>query len=196
MVAIAQGSACLRKRRCARVRVGRVRLLRGQLHAHPHLLRAEGRGGGENDHKPQPQDVAWHPFDRNLLASCGDDCRVLFYDVREAASVASLTAHAKEVNAVAFNPVEQFLFATGSSDATVALWDHRNTTRPLHSLLGHKAEVYSLAWSPSSASVLASAGVDRRVNLWDISRVGEEEKVKGRSAWSCPRSRRRRARRS
>ena len=108
----------------------------------------------------------------DLLASCGDDCRVLFYDVRQAASVASLTAHAKEVNAVAFNPVEQFLFATGSSDATVALWDHRNTARPLHSLLGHKAEVYSLAWSPSSASVLASAGVDRRVNLWDISRVG------------------------
>ena len=131
-----------------------------------------------------------------MLASCGDDAHVLFYDVRQAASVASLAAHAKEVNAVAFNPVEQFLFATASSDATVALWDHRNTSRALHSLVGHKAEVYSLAWSPASACVLASAGVDRRVNLWDISRVGAGERVKGRSAWSCRRSRRRRGRRS
>ena len=131
-----------------------------------------------------------------MLAACGDDARVLFYDIRQAASVGSLTAHSKEVNAVAFNPVEQFLFATGSSDTTVALWDHRNTSRPLHALVGHKAEVYSLAWSPSSACVLASAGVDRRVNLWDISRVRVEEGVKSRSGWSCRRSRRQRGRRS
>ena len=115
--------------------------------------------------------MAWHPFDSNVLASCGDDSRVFFYDVRQASSVASLQAHSKEVNSIACNPVERNLFATASSDHTVALWDHRNTSKPLHSLRGHTAEVYSLMWSPSNPTILASAGVDRRVNLWDLSRV-------------------------
>lgn len=117
------------------------------------------------------QDVAWHPHDPTVLAACGDDSTVFFYDTRLAQSVASFQASKQEVNTIAFNPVEKYLFATGSSDNTVALWDYRNLSMPLHSLVGHKGEVYSCAWSPFNPHILASAGVDRRVNLWDISRV-------------------------
>ena len=119
------------------------------------------------------EDVVWHPMDVNLLAACGDDCKVLFYDTREAHSITSLIAHDKEVNTIAFNPVERFLFATASSDASVVLWDYRNLSRSLHSMKHHTAEVYSLAWSPFSANIIASAGVDRRVMIWDLSRIGE-----------------------
>lgn len=75
------------------------------------------------------------------------------------------------MNVISFNPVERYLFATASSDQTIALWDHRNLSKPIHSLIGHKGEIYSCCWSTFNPQILASAGVDRRVNIWDLSRV-------------------------
>ena len=108
-----------------------------------------------------------------MLASCGDDCCVLFYDIRQRRSASRLRAHEKEVNTVQFHPQERYLFATASSDATLALWDHRNLSAPLHVLRGHKAEIFSAAWNPANKNLIASSGVDRRVMLWDLSRVGK-----------------------
>lgn len=119
------------------------------------------------------EDVAWHPIDPNLLAACGDDRCVFFYDIRKSRSLQSLRAHSREVNAISFNPVERFLFATASSDATIALWDFRALEKPLHELRRHTEEIYSLAWNPVNANILASAGVDRRVMIWDLSKIGE-----------------------
>ena len=117
--------------------------------------------------------MAWHPIDPNLLAACGDDRCVFFYDIRKSRSLQSLRAHSREVNAISFNPVERFLFATASSDATIALWDFRALEKPLHELRRHTEEIYSLAWNPVNANILASAGVDRRVMIWDLSKIGE-----------------------
>ena len=119
------------------------------------------------------EDVAWHSADEHVLASCGDDCTVFFYDIRQKKSVARLQAHAKEVNTIQFHPQERFLFVTASSDATLSLWDQRNTSQPLHGLKGHSAEIFSAAWNPINPNILASAGVDRRVHLWDLSRVSQ-----------------------
>lgn len=117
------------------------------------------------------EDVAWHGADEHVLASCGDDCAVFFYDIRQQSSVLRLQAHSKEVNTIQFHPHERFLFVTASSDNTLALWDQRNLASPLHSLKGHSAEIFSAAWNPTNPNILASAGVDRRVHLWDLSRV-------------------------
>lgn len=97
---------------------------------------------------------------------------MIFYDTREAHSVLFFQAHVQGVRAMAFNPVERFLFATACEDGGVSLWDQRATAKPLHSMAGHAGAVTGLAWSPFNACILASNGMDRRVNLWDISRVG------------------------
>ena len=110
-------------------------------------------------------------MDENLLASCGDDRCVFFYDLRQQHSTSCLQAHSKEVNTIQFHPFERFLFVTASSDNTLALWDHRNVSTPLHVLRGHKAEIFSVTWNPVNRNILASAGVDRRVYLWDLNRV-------------------------
>lgn len=117
-------------------------------------------------------DVQWHPFDSNEIAACGANSYVFFYDRRKPASRLQLQAHKRSVNRIAFNPIERFLFATASSDATVALWDSRNTTRPLHSLFGQSAAIHCLEWSPFNAGVLASGGEDEKVCIWDLNRVG------------------------
>ena len=126
------------------------------------------------EQKGNIRDVKWHPFDSNEIAACGENSFVYFYDRRKAGSTSQLQAHKQAVNCIAFNPIERFLFATASSDTTVALWDSRNTTRPLHTLIGHSAPVTCLEWSPFNAGVVATGGEDERVFLWDLNRVGSD----------------------
>lgn len=121
-----------------------------------------------------------------MLASCGDDCCVLFYDIRQPHSASKLRAHEKEVNTIQFHPQERYLFVTASSDSTLALWDHRNLSAPLHVLRGHKAEIFSASWNPTNKNLLASSGVDRRVMLWDLSRVGKDLGSEGQIGESLP----------
>ena len=53
---------------------------------------------------------------------------------------------AAEVNCLAFNPINEYIVATGSADKTVALWDLRNMTSKLHLLERHDEEVFQVLW--------------------------------------------------
>ena len=75
-----------------------------------------------------------------------------------------LAGHAGAVRAVAFSPDDATL-VTGSSDATVRLWDPA-TGRLRRKLTGHTGAVYGVTFSGDGA-VLASASADRSVRLWD-----------------------------
>ena len=48
-----------------------------------------------------------------------------------------MEGHKKEINAIGFNPFNEYLFLTASSDQTIALWDMRNLTKKLHSFTTH-----------------------------------------------------------
>lgn len=87
----------------------------------------------------------------------------------------SIEAHSAEINCVAFNPKNEHLLATGSSDTTVALWDLRNLHHRLHSFESHQDEILQLAWSPTNETILASSSGDRRLSIWDASRIGQEQ---------------------
>lgn len=75
------------------------------------------------------------------------------------------------INDVSFNPFNEYLLATASSDKTAALWDLRRMDRSLYSLVGHSAAVTTIQWSPHCECVLATGGYDRRVMMWDLSRI-------------------------
>jgi WD40 repeat protein len=66
-------------------------------------------------------------------------------------------AHTLEVNCLAFNPFQEYLIVTGSSDRTVALWDMRNLQSKLHSFNSHTNEVFQVQWAPFNESVGVSA---------------------------------------
>ena len=76
------------------------------------------------------EDCAWHGLHANLFGSVGDDRRIAIWDFRNAPKKGPvhsvLEAHEKEVNCISFSPFNEFLFCTGSADASVALWDIRN----------------------------------------------------------------------
>jgi histone-binding protein RBBP4 len=129
-------------------------------------------------HNDVVEDVAFHQLNPNFFGSCGDDKKVMIWDLRSADTshaAQSVDAHTAEVNALAFSPFNEYILASGSVDTTVALWDMRNLKTKLHSFSCHTGEVMQIEWSPTKETILASSGADRRLNVWDLSRIGEEQ---------------------
>jgi len=125
------------------------------------------------------EDVDWHHRDMNLIGSVGDDKAIMIWDVRQINPEKPMhvveKAHTDDINSIAFNPVNEYIFATGSADMTVGLWDMRNMKTPLRRFIGHTDQVYNVEWAPFNESILASCSTDRRVGIWDLSRIGMEQ---------------------
>ena len=109
-------------------------------------------------HTAQVEEVSFHPSHPDLLCSVGDDQLLMIWDQRlggNRAALAVQTGHTDDVNAVAWNTVNENLLITGSSDTTVKLLDMRRFTAG-----GHFTERYSSSSAVERAqwSHLASAG--------------------------------------
>lgn len=76
---------------------------------------------------------------------------------------------------MAFNPINEYVLATGSVDKTVVLHDIRNMKKKLHTFEGHTEEVFQIGWNVKNETILASCGADRRLMVWDLSRIGDEQ---------------------
>ncbi|KAL0266091.1 UNVERIFIED_CONTAM: hypothetical protein PYX00_011807 [Menopon gallinae] len=119
-------------------------------------------------------DVCFNHFNSNVFASVSDDRSLIVWDRRMENQVVLEKAHALDVLTAEFNPLEEFVLATGGADAAVKIWDTRYLDRALHTLLSHRKSVNQVRWSVHMSSVLASASADRRVCIWDVSRAGME----------------------
>ncbi|CAH1450613.1 unnamed protein product [Lactuca virosa] len=124
------------------------------------------------------EDVAWHLRHEYLFGSCGDDQYLHIWDLRSQSvnkPVQSVMAHQSEVNCLAFNPFNEWVLATGSTDKTVKLFDLRKITTALHTFDCHKEEVFQVGWNPQNETILASCCLGRRLMVWDLSRIDQEQ---------------------
>ncbi|KAK9138420.1 hypothetical protein Sjap_009014 [Stephania japonica] len=129
-------------------------------------------------HEDIVEDVSWHLKNENLFGSVGDDRRLMIWDLRSSTPNKpqfSIIAHEKEVNYLSFNPFNEWILATASSDTTLNLFDLRKLSSALHSFSSHLEEVFQVEWSPHHETILASSAADRRLMIWDLRRIGEEQ---------------------
>ncbi|KAG6748859.1 hypothetical protein POTOM_048796 [Populus tomentosa] len=129
-------------------------------------------------HEGVVEDVAWHLRHEHLFGSVGDDQYLLIWDLRTPSvtkPVHSVVAHQSEVNCLAFNPFNEWVVATGSTDKTVKLFDIRKINTALHTFNCHKEEVFQVGWNPKNETILASCCLGRRLMVWDLSRIDDEQ---------------------
>ncbi|EMC93920.1 hypothetical protein BAUCODRAFT_36375 [Baudoinia panamericana UAMH 10762] len=132
-------------------------------------------------HAASVNDVQYHPtFGKNLFGSVSDDLTFKLMDMRRSTTdkpaIDFERAHPDAINSLAFHPTHDKLFATGSADKTIGVFDLRFPDHgKIHSLEGHKDVITKIDWHPSDSAILASSSDDRRVIFWDLSRAGMEQ---------------------
>lgn len=75
------------------------------------------------------------------------------------------TGHTTYIGSIAFDPKGK-IFASGSSDRTIKLWDVE-TGKELRTLTGHTSAVFSVAFS-ADGKTLASGDADGPIKLWNV----------------------------
>lgn len=88
-----------------------------------------------------------------------------------------IVAHTDEVYSLDFSPFNEFLFASGSGDKSISVWDMRNLTHSFATFNGDKNSVIKVQWSPFTSTILGSCGYGRSVDIWDLSKERRENET-------------------
>ena len=120
---------------------------------------ADGAVVGEfSAHSQRIRDLAFSP-DGSMLATCGDDRRVVISRVNGEQVVELPRQRAKVMKLVFCGPNK---IATGGSDNLIHVWD-LETKQPTAQLAGHTGTIAALAYAQD---VLVSSGYDTTVRVW------------------------------
>eukprot|EP00727_Mastigamoeba_balamuthi_P008867 m51a1_g4602 putative U3 small nucleolar RNA-associated protein (506) ;mRNA; r:232038-233748 len=101
---------------------------------------------------------------KSIAVSGSDDGTFREWDISTSQNTLSLSAHTDHIRAVEGNPSSENVWATGSYDRTVRLWDAR--ARSAVMTLDHGSPVEALVFFPAGNALVSAGGPYLRV--WDI----------------------------
>jgi coronin-1B/1C/6 len=118
-------------------------------------------------------DVEFNPFVDSVVASAGEDCKVMIWNVpteglkhQEDVPSATLCGHERKVIQLAFHPTASNLLASSSADLSILLWDiEKGACR--QKLVGHTAVAPSLAFN-YNGNLVAAASKDKALRIFDV----------------------------
>ena len=132
-------------------------------------------------HSDSVEDIQWSPNEENVLASCGIDKSIRFWDIRENSKNPPKiikNAHNSDVNVISWNTIRNHLFASGGDDNTFKVWDLRYLDEPpITEIKWHTGPINSIMWDPFDESQLAVCSEDNRLSVWDFSVEPDEKKL-------------------
>lgn len=141
--------------------------------------------------------LAWTDFDSSSIHSTGliiggaDNGEICVYDPAailagndEKALVHTLTGHSGPVQSIDLNKFQNHLFASGSSNSEILIWDLKN---PLKGLVpGPKTnppdQINCVKWNKQVGHILAASSQTSRVVVWDLRKSEPIIKVGDQSA--------------
>jgi WD40 repeat protein len=115
--------------------------------------------------------ACWDIADRFRLYSGGDDSLLKVWDIRCHASsnnVSILTWHQAGVTAIENHPTLDHLFASGSYDEHVCLWDKRHMQRPMVHHRIPNAGIWRIRWHPQQTSIMVLACMYEGIQVLEV----------------------------
>eukprot|EP01122_Echinamoeba_exundans_P001496 TRINITY_DN11535_c2_g1_i1.p1 TRINITY_DN11535_c2_g1~~TRINITY_DN11535_c2_g1_i1.p1 ORF type:complete len:471 (-),score=169.47 TRINITY_DN11535_c2_g1_i1:127-1482(-) len=155
----------------------------------------DGDVGLFSGHKGPVLDIAFSPFNDNILATSSEDCTVKIWQIPEGGlvkdqtdAVQVLSGHGRKAGTVNFNPVANNILATSALDYKVKLWDIETGDEKFN-VDGHTNIIQSVDWN-ANGSLMTTFCKDKKIRVLDprSSSVAQEreahEGVKGgRACW-------------
>ena len=111
--------------------------------------------------------LEFSPSGKILVAACEQNTVSLYDPNTRKCLHQMIDAHNDAVNCICF--CDKRIFATGSDDSTIALWDARKLGEDVMKLAGHTDWVKSLAYDCKTRLLLSSA-FDGTIRTWDINK--------------------------
>ena len=114
--------------------------------------------------------------EREMLTSSGDG-HIFHWDLERKKKVAQFEGHAMDVMCVAISPTNENIFASGSVDETVKVWDRRDSSmRCTHTFQKfHTSDINAVAFFPEGWSV-GTGSDDSTCRIFDIRCYGQVSK--------------------
>lgn len=118
-------------------------------------------------------DTDWNPFNENVLASAGEDGRILIWNipdnpesqVGERMPAGELQGHDRRIIDLAWHPAAENVLASGSHDLTVRLWDVVKGLEKA-TMAGHSDVVLDQNWSLAGDRLVTSSR-DKMLRVFD-----------------------------
>lgn len=118
-------------------------------------------------------DTDFNPFNDHIIASCGEDCRVLVWSIPENGLTENIDQplirfdrHLRKVGHVLFHPTASNVLLSSSADLLLKLYDIEKQEEMLE-FEGHSDIVTSLSWN-WEGSLLATTAKDKKLRVIDI----------------------------
>ena len=135
-------------------------------------------------HKQEVLDIAWNPFDDNIIASSSEDATVKIWQIPEGGLVENLTkplltlegVHQRRIGLIAWNPVAANILLSASHDHIIAIWN-LETQQAINVIERHPDIIFSVSWN-HNGSLIATTCKDKQLRIIDP-RTGEVKQVIG-----------------
>ncbi|EGV62289.1 WD40 repeat-like protein [Yamadazyma tenuis ATCC 10573] len=108
--------------------------------------------------------VKFNKTQTNIIASAGSDNSIVLYDTRTNSPVQKVVTSLR-TNALSWNPMEAFNFASASDDHNAYYWDMRKLKRSLNVYKDHVSSVMDLDFSPTGEE-LVTGSYDKTIRIY------------------------------
>ncbi|CAN3373463.1 hypothetical protein DIURU_003018 [Diutina rugosa] len=108
--------------------------------------------------------VRFNKTETNVIASSGSDNAVVLYDIRTNSAVQKVVTDMRQ-NAICWNPMEAYMFASASEDHNSYLWDMRYLSSAKNIYKDHVAAVMDIDFSPTGEE-LVTGSYDKTIRIY------------------------------
>jgi len=132
-------------------------------------------------HAEEGYAIGWSPVVPYRMATGDNAAKIHVWERREDGSFhvnpTPCAGHTGSVEDIQWSPSEKNVFASGSSDGTVRVWDVRTAMRCAITVPAHDVDVNTISWNRCEQHLMASGADDGSFRIWDLRTFSSKKKI-------------------